>query len=87
MADSARFFLLYQVIENPVFRIQIAVDIHLADIVKQIEIKIGHLTFLQLFLENGFYFIDIGKIIAGKFIGEIKLFPRIFFQRAAQHCL
>ena len=47
MPDTAVFLLTDQIIISTVFFIiQVSINIHLADIVEQIEIKILYLTFL-----------------------------------------
>ena len=40
MMDSASLLLLHQIVINPILLIQIFINVHLTDIVKQIEIKI-----------------------------------------------
>ena len=37
MTDSARFFLCDEIVIDPVFRVQISINIHLTDIVEQVE--------------------------------------------------
>ena len=72
MLDPTIFLLLHQIVIDAVLRIQISIDIHLADIVKQIKIKVFHLTFFQLLLEDFFYLRHVCQIISGKLGCQIK---------------
>ena len=88
MADLAFFLHLFQIRNNAILRIiQVCIDVQLTDIVHQIEIKILHLTFFELFCKNFFYLRHIGKIIAGELRGKIEVFTRIFLQSFSHYQL
>ena len=87
MTNPAGLLLLHQILENPVFFVQIRVDIHLADVVEQIEIEIPHLTFFQLFFKDLAHFSHIGQIVSREFVRQIKRFPGISLQRPSHHQL
>ena len=88
MADPAVSFLLDQISVCTVgVIIQVMVDIHLAHIVEQVEIKIVHLAFLQLFLKNLFHPAEVGEVVSRELRRQIKILPRIFLQRLAHDCL
>ena len=59
MPDPSVPLLLQQIVINPVFLIQVSVNIHLTYVVEEVEIKIFHLTFFQLFLKDLFHFVHI----------------------------
>ena len=80
VADAAIPFLLPQIVHNAVLFVQIGVDIHLADVVEQVEIKIFHLAFFQLAREDFLYLRHVGQIIAREFAGQIKALPGMLFQ-------
>ena len=78
MADTSVLLLFHQIAVNAVFFIvEIGIDVHLADIVKKIKIKIIHLQFFQLFIKDLFDLAPIGRIIPRKFCRHIKALPRI----------
>ena len=82
MTDSSVLFLFDQITIGAVFFIiQISINIHLADIVEQIEIKMINLTFLKLLLKNLFCLSEISKIVSREFCRQIKLVSGIFLQR------
>ena len=81
MADTAGTFLADQIVINAIFLIQIGVDIHLTDVVEQVKIEIGNLTFFQLFFKNFFYFVHVRQVISREFIRKIKAFAGMFCQR------
>ena len=88
MTDPAVPLLLDQVSVCTVSVIvQIMVDVHLAHIVEQVEIKIVHLAFLQLFLKNLFHLAKVGEVVSRELRRQIKILPRIFLQRLAHDCL
>ena len=71
MTDTSVLLLLNEIVIGAIFFIiQILVNIHLADIVEQIEIKILHLAFFKLLLKNLFHFPEIGKIIPRNFVAD-----------------
>lgn len=78
MFDPPVFLLLHQIgVDTVLFVIQIGVDIHLADIVHKIEVKILHLQFLKLSLEYLLHLVPIRRVIAGELGRDIKAVPRI----------
>ena len=87
MTDPSVFLLLHQIIINAMFLIQIIINIHLAYIVEQIEIKVFYLAFLQLFLENLLHLIHIRKVISRELAGQVKFLSRVLFQRTAHYQL
>lgn len=64
-------------------RVEILIDVQLADIVDRIEVKILHAAFFKLFLEDLLDFVHVGQVVAGKLVGQIKAFPWIRGQRAS----
>ena len=52
MADTAAPLLLHQIVVDAVLRVQVGVDVHLTDVVEEIEIKIVHPALFQLLLKN-----------------------------------
>ena len=87
MADPSVFLLLHQIFKNPIFFVQIGVNIHLAYIVEQIKIKVGHTAFFKLTFKNGLDFVHVGQVISGKLCGEIVIFAGIFVQKLSHHKL
>ena len=69
MTDASFTLLFHQIIENPEFRIQIFVDVHLTDIMEQIEIKVFHAGFFKLLFKYLLHFRHVGNIIPGKLCG------------------
>ena len=67
MTDAAAALLLDEIIEGAVAGIEVCINIHLADVVEQIKIKIVRLTFFQLFFKDLPGLSDIGKIVAREF--------------------
>lgn len=57
--------------------IQIGVDIHLADVVEEVEIEAIHPAFFQLLLEDLLHPVHIGEVVAGEFVREEKAVPRV----------
>ena len=84
MTNASVFLLCCQVVVNPVSRVEILIDVQLADIVDQIEVKILHAAFFKLFLEDLLDFVHVGQVVAGKLVGQIKAFPRMSGQGPAQ---
>ncbi len=80
MPDAPVFLLFQQVFIDSVLAVQIRIDIHLAYIVEQIEVKITDAAFFQLSLENFFCFRHICKIVSRKLGCQIKALPGIFLQ-------
>ena len=87
MTDAAVLFLLQEIIQDTELRIQVLIDIHLADIMEQVEIKIPSSCLLQLFFKNLLYFRHVGKVIAGELVCQIIAVPRILRQSFPQHGL
>ena len=52
VADTAAPLLLHQIVVDAVLRVQVGVDVHLTDVVEEIEIKIVHPALFQLLLKN-----------------------------------
>ena len=77
MADAPVFLLLFQVGENAVALVQIGVDVHLADVVEEVEIEMVRAALFQLRFENLLHFVDVPEIVAGELGGEIKAVPRV----------
>ena len=66
MTNASIGLLLQQVVHNPKLRVQIVVDIALIHIVKQVEVEIGRLAFLQLRFKNLLHLIHVGRVVARK---------------------
>ena len=83
VADAALGLLLQQIVQNAVLRVQVGVDVHFADVVKQVEVEIIHSALLQLLFKYLLYLGHIGQVIAWKLGGQIKALPGVFLQRPA----
>ena len=81
MADAASLFLLDKVIEDAVLRVEIGVDVHLADVVEQIKVEIGNAALFELFFKDGLHLVHVGKVVARKFGGQEIAFARIAGKR------
>ena len=84
MPDPAVLLLFHQILEDAILRVQIGVDIHLADIVEQIEIKIIHAAFFQLLFKDLLDLAHIGKVVARELVRQIERFPGILRQSLAK---
>ena len=80
----ALFFHLDEVVADAVLRIEICIDIFLADIVEQIKIKILRLAFFELLVEDFFYLRHIGKVVAGELVREKIAFSAVTGERLAE---
>ena len=87
MADSSVLLLLHQIIEDAVLLIQISVNVHLADIVEQVKIKIRDPALFKLLLKDLLHLRHICKIIARKLRSQIELVPGISTQNLPHHKL
>ena len=87
MADAAIALLRHQIIIGAVLGIQVGVDIHLAHIVEQIEIKVIHTAFLQLFFKDFFRLAHVAQTVARKLGGQVEAVARILDQQLAHHQL
>ena len=67
--DPARGLLLLEVGIDAVLGVQIGVDVHFADVVKEVEIEIVHLALFQLLLENLFHLAHVVQAVAGELGG------------------
>ena len=52
MPNPPVFLLLHQIGENAILLVEICIDVHFADIMKQLEVKICHAAFLKLTLKD-----------------------------------
>ena len=78
MPDPSVLFLLHKIAVDPILLIvQIGVNVHLAHIVKEIEIEVFHSQFLQLPLEDFLHLTPIGRVIAGELGSHIETIPRV----------
>ena len=84
MPDAAVLLLLHQVVMDAVPGVQVGVDVHLAHIVEEIEVKVVHLALFQLRFEDLLNFRHIGQVVAGKFVGDVKAVPGMSGQGPAQ---
>ncbi len=85
MADSAVLFLFHQVGEDAVLLVvQVGVDVHLAEVVKQVKIKVIHAALLELPFKNLLYLGHIGQIVSGELIREIEAVPGVLGQGLSQ---
>ena len=85
MADAARGFLLHQIVVDAVLGVEVGVDVHLADVVEEVEVKILDAALFQLFFKNGFHHVHVGKVVAGKLGGEEELLAGMARKRLAHH--
>ena len=69
------------------FGVQVGVDVHLADVVKEVEIEVVHLAFFQLLVENFLYLVHVGQVVAGEFGGQVKALPGIIPEQPAHNRL
>ena len=77
MADAAVALLFDQVGPGFVLRIvQILLDVQLADVVEEIEVKIVDLTPLKLFLKDLLRFPKIAEIVSGELVRQIEALSR-----------
>ena len=67
--DPARGLLLSEVGVDAVLGVQIGIDVHFADVVKEVEVEIVHLAFFQLLLENLFHLAHVVQAVAGELGG------------------
>ena len=81
MFDPAGFFLLDQIIRQTDLVIKILVDIELAYIVEQVEVKVIRLTFFQLLLKYLFYMVKIRNIISRELVSKVIAVPVILRKR------
>ena len=65
MPDAAVLLLLHQVVMDAVPGVQVGVDVHLAHIVEEIEVKVVHLALFQLRFEDLLNLRHIGQVVAG----------------------
>lgn len=84
VADTAAPLLLHQIVVDAVLRVQIGVDVHLTDVVEEIEIKIVHPALFQLLLKNLLHLGHVGQVVTGELVGNVKFFPGMFGQGLTQ---
>ena len=87
MADTPLALLLHQIRMGTVLGIKILLDIHLADIVKQIEIEVFDAALSELLFEDFLDLAHVAQVIAGKLGGKIEALPGILLQELAHHQL
>ncbi len=85
MLDLSRFLPGHEGVIDVEFGVQVGVDIHFADVVKEVEVKVVHLALLQLFVEDLLHLVHVGQIVTGKFIGQIEAVPGILPQNSAHY--
>ena len=88
MAGEAQMFdppvslLLHQIaVDTILFIIQIRVNVHLTDVMEEIEVKIFHLQLFQLPFEDLLHMPPVGRIISRELGRDIELLPRMILQR------
>ena len=78
MTDAARRLLLHEIgICTVFFLIEIGVDVHLAYVVEQIEIKVIHAALFELRFKDLLRLAHVGQIVPRKFTCEMKGRTRI----------
>ena len=83
MPDAPILLLFQQVVQNAELRIKVLVDVHLADVVEQIEVEILHAGLFQLRLKDLPHLWHVGHIVAGKLGRDEKAVPGIPSERIA----
>ena len=86
MLDSAPLFLLNEVVHDAPAGILVDMDGVFIDVVLQVEVKILHLTLLQLLKDFGGVIV-LRQHMAGELGRQIKALQRVLFQTGAHHRL
>ena len=87
MADAARALLLKQVVEDAVGGVEVAVHVHLAHVVEEVEVEVAGAGLLELPLEDLLDLAHVGEVVAGELVGEVEGVARVACERAAEHDL
>ena len=87
MADTPLALLLHQIRMSAVLGVKILLDVHLADIVEQIEIEVADAALAELLFEDFLDLAHVAQVIAGKLGGEIEALPGILLKELAHHQL
>ena len=83
VADAAVFLLLHEIVVDAVLRVEILLDVQLAHVVEQVEIKILHAAFLELLLKDLLDLRHVAEVVAGEFCGQIVALARVGRERLA----
>ena len=87
VADAAVLLLLHEIVKDAVLGVQVGVDVHLAHVVKQIEVEIIHPALFQLLLKDLPYLGHVGQVIAGELVSQIEPVPGVLGQGLSHHQL
>ena len=78
--DTAAALLFGQIVEYPIFRVQIGFNVHLADIVKKVKIEVVDPAFFELPFEDRLHLVHIRKVIARELGCKMPALTRITSQ-------
>ena len=87
MLDAALLLLLNEIVHDAPLGILVHMDGILIDVVQQVEIKIVHLTLLQLLLKDVGGVVGLRHHVAGELGGQTEALAGVLFQTCTHHRL
>ena len=75
--------LLEEIVQYPVFRVEILLDVALADVVEEVEVEVLDAAAFQLFREDFAHLSHVFEVISGEFVGQEIALAGIFAVSAA----